>query len=107
VNWFRRKPATIEPPPLTAEQRLTLVNEKYRAAEKAYDEACKDLQKYLTQHPDRVSLRGDRLFVQVNVMHTQPVERKRLETMRREKLARRNELLSERAEVLQGAHHET
>jgi hypothetical protein len=110
MKWFTQiSTATIEPPPpLTAAQRLTLVNAEYRAAEKAYNEACKNLQTYLAAHPDRVSLRENRVFVGVNCMHTQPIERKRLETIRREKLATRNDLLAERAVLLtQGVHHET
>ena len=101
-NWFRGKSAaSIEPPVI---DRKAAVESAFQQAEADYRQACRALADYLVVHPDRISLRGDRLFVQVNAMHTQPVERKRLETMRREKLARRNELLAERAEVLQGAN---
>lgn len=106
--WSKRKVEPVpKPPPLSAEQRLTLVNAEYRAAEARYNQACQELQKYLSQHRDRISMLNDRVFVAVNAMATQPVERKLLEKIRMEKLSRRNELLAQRAEVLQGVRHET
>lgn len=108
MNWFRRKPATTEaPPPLTPAERWELVNEEYRAAEKAYNEACQELQKYLSQHPDRISMFNSKVFIAVNAMRDEDPQRRRLEKNRMEKLSRRNSFLARRAELLtQGVHHE-
>jgi hypothetical protein len=103
VNWLRKKtPATMEP----VIDRKALIEAQYQQAEQEYRAACKNLNAFMVLHPDRVSLRENRVFINVNHMANESPERRRLETIRREKLATRNDLLAQRAVlVTQGVHH--
>ena len=72
----------------------------YRAAEQEFDRAHQELFAYAKQNPDGRSVILDgKLFVRLNALNCEPV-RARLEAARARALARRNDLLAERARLM-------
>lgn len=86
--------------PETDEQRLAQLDAAYRAAEKEFNDAHRSLFIYARRNPDARSVLLDgKLFCRVSAMTADPV-RMRLEALRGHALARRNELLQKRAQLM-------
>ncbi len=100
--WPFAESASVEQeaPPLTPAQQLAECEEQYRAAEREFNTAHRELFDYAKTHPDSRSLllNGD-LFCRINAMTADPV-RTKMEAARAKALARRNELLAQRAQLL-------
>ena len=87
----------------STESRLLQVEKEYRAAERAYNDACFKLAQYLAQHKDRRGpfLVNDRMYLPVNLMEiNRDPQRAELQAAVRETLQRRNALLEQRKDLL-------
>lgn len=110
MSWFRKSAVQELEPTDTlvheshlkaTELHLLEVDREYRTAEAEFVAAHRELFDYAKRHPDSRSVLLNRnLFARVGAMTADPL-RAQLEAAQARALARRNTLLSERAQLMQ------